>query len=308
MDITFLGTGAAWGLPQLNCGCLICREMRRASEKRQRTSLLLSNTYRLLIDCGPDISSQLFRNRVKSLDAVFITHEHADHYLGLDELYTFKLTALKGTFFPIPVYLTETAWEVISRTFGYLKETGVIDPRIIEPKKWFRVREFDAFAFPTDHGPSAKGSVGFAIRCKGLAGKDILLVYTSDFMVLPDIAEELLYPDYLVLESFWLNEPVENRPCHMSFQKAIHFIEHLRPKMETFLVHMGDNDMVPGDPANGMTKKVPPKDPLSPALGREPYPIPLNQQQWQETVNMVMSDRGLPYKVTVACDDLKVRV
>ena len=35
MDITFLGTGGAWGVPELNCDCLICREMRRKGEKRE---------------------------------------------------------------------------------------------------------------------------------------------------------------------------------------------------------------------------------------------------------------------------------
>ena len=70
MDIIFLGTGGAWGVPEVNCECLICREMRRIGEKRERTALPLSNETNLLIDCGPDIRSQLSRNRVDRIDGV----------------------------------------------------------------------------------------------------------------------------------------------------------------------------------------------------------------------------------------------
>jgi hypothetical protein len=94
----------------------------------------------------------------------------------------------------------------------------------------------------------------------------------------------------------------------MSFQRAIHFIELLKPGTGTFLVHIGDADMVPGDPANTNLKKYEPKDPLAPPSGGDPYPIPLNQEQWQQTVDRIVSDRALPYKVTVAYDDMRVRL
>ncbi|MBW1919217.1 MAG: MBL fold metallo-hydrolase, partial [Deltaproteobacteria bacterium] len=86
MKLTFLGTGGAWGLPELNCDCRICRQMRLGNEKRERTALLLTHESSLLIDCGPDIRDQLCRHSVSRLDAVLITHEHGDHYLGMDEL------------------------------------------------------------------------------------------------------------------------------------------------------------------------------------------------------------------------------
>ena len=35
-------------------------------------------------------------------------------------------------------------------------------------------------------------------------------------------------------------------------------------------------------------------------------PIPLDQEQWQKTVDRIVSDLGLPYKITVASDDLRV--
>ncbi|MEJ2725570.1 MAG: MBL fold metallo-hydrolase [Deltaproteobacteria bacterium] len=76
VKLTFLGTGAAWGLPELNCTCRICREMGERGEKRDRTALLLKGEKTLLVDCGPDIAAQLARKSVEKIDAVLITHEH----------------------------------------------------------------------------------------------------------------------------------------------------------------------------------------------------------------------------------------
>ncbi len=308
MDIIFLGTGGAWGVPELNCDCLICKEMRKNNEKRERTALLFSNKTSLLIDCGPDIRSQLSRNGLKAIDAVLISHEHGDHYMGMDELFAYKRNVARDLFRPIPVYLTSKSWEIIRLRFEYLEQMGVIKTNIMEPNKWFKQGEFDIFPFKTEHGDFAKGSVGFAIKTKNRIGKEISLVYTSDFMDIPEPTPEIVHPDYLIIQSFWLNEPVNNVPHHMSFQRAIPFIDRLKPKKETYLVHMGDADMVPNDPANNNAKKYEPKDPLRPPTGGEPYPIPLDQEQWQNTVNQIMSDQGLPYNVIVAYDDLRIEM
>jgi phosphoribosyl 1,2-cyclic phosphate phosphodiesterase len=95
MHLTFLETGGAWGLPELNCDCFICRQMRRKNETRQRTALLLQGAENLLVDCGPDIAAQLSRHSVPRPDAVLITHEHGDHYIGLDELFSYKITVAR---------------------------------------------------------------------------------------------------------------------------------------------------------------------------------------------------------------------
>lgn len=306
MELIFLGTGGAWGVPEVNCDCYICREMRKRGEKRDRTALLLGGKTTLLIDCGPDIRSQLARHPVKAVDGVLITHEHGDHFIGLDELFVYKRNVPREDFSPIPVYLTEKTWQVIGPKFAYLEHMEVIDPRMISPGTRFNHGEFQILPFQTEHGSFAKGSVGFLITCQGRSGEEVRLLYTSDFMDIPDMRAELLEPDCLIIQSFWLNEPKYNRPHHMSFQRAIPFIERLRPKKRTFLVHMGDADMVPGDPANKNAKKYEPQDPLRPPSGQGPYPIPLNQAQWQQTVDRILKDRGLAFAVTVAHDGLGV--
>ena len=308
MDLIFLGTGAAWSLPELNCDCMICREMRRNGEKRQRTAFLLSGKTNILVDCGPDIASQLSRHQIDRLDAVLITHEHGDHYMGLDELFSYKRTRAKGEFEPIRVYMTQKSWEVVRDRFAYLEEMGVIKVQEIEPGSTYAFGEFAFVPFKTNHGPFALGSVGFIIKAKPRGSGGVRLVYTSDFEDLPETHPDLIHPDYLIIQSFWLNEPIENRPHHMSFQRAIKFVERWKPKSETFLVHMGDGDMVKGDPTNRMAKKYKSADPLRHPNSGEPYPVPLNQEQWQKTIDQISADRQLPFKITVAYDDLRIQL
>ncbi|HYQ59565.1 MAG TPA: MBL fold metallo-hydrolase [Desulfatiglandales bacterium] len=302
MKLTFLGTGGTWGLPELNCDCMICRDMRQKQEKRERTALLFSGRYNLLIDCGPDIAAQLSRHAVRRLDGVLITHEHGDHYIGLDELFSYKRASPRGEFTPIPVYMTHETWETVKGRFGYLEQMEVIKVHEIPVKRFSPVAGFEVFPFKTDHGAFAKGSVGYLI--KHTEGPPFRTVYTSDFMDLPEIPEEMVHPEVLILQCSRLNEPVKNTPQLMSFQRALEFIKRLEPTREIFLVHIGDGDQVPGDPANSMTKKREPANPLTPPGSTHPYPIPKNQGEWQSVVNRILSDYSLRFKCTVAQDGL----
>jgi phosphoribosyl 1,2-cyclic phosphate phosphodiesterase len=304
MKLTFLGTGASWGLPELNCECTICRNMRQRGERRLRTALLLEGRCSLLVDCGPDIAAQLSRHAVRRLDGLLITHEHGDHYIGLDELFSYKRTAPEGAFTPIPAYMTRETRETVCARFGYLEQMEVIQFHELVPKTFSSVAGFEVWPFKTEHGTFARGSVGYLI--KNTEGTPFRMVYTSDFMRLPEIHEEILQPDILVLQCWRLNEPAKNTPQLMTFQRAMEFLSILRPTGETFLVHMGDGDPVPGDPANGMLKKREPADPLKPPGSSLPYPIPKNQDEWQAVVDRILSDYKLPFKCTVAHDGLTV--
>ncbi|MBN1104309.1 MAG: MBL fold metallo-hydrolase [Deltaproteobacteria bacterium] len=308
MDLVFLGTGGAWGLPELNCTCRICVEMRLRQERRLRTALLLSGRKNLLIDCGPDIAAQLSRHPVERIDGVLLTHEHGDHYLGLDDLSAYKRTRIRGEFQPIPLFVTSGTWQTVGPRFGYLEETGVLCVQEVKPGKAYVLGDMEFVPFKTNHGSFAAGSVGYLIRFANSKGQEERLVYTSDFVELPEFPEVLRSPHYLIIQSYWLNEPAENRPNHMSFQRALDFIRLFAPQRETFLVHIGDGDFVPGDPANAMMKKARPMRPLRPPPGGEPYPVPLHHSQWQEVVNRVADDYRLPSRVTVAHDGLRVEM
>ena len=67
MELIFLGTGGAWGIPEVKCECLICRELRKKGEKRDRTSFLLRGESNLLVDCGPGIRAAINEQVAKTI-------------------------------------------------------------------------------------------------------------------------------------------------------------------------------------------------------------------------------------------------
>ena len=93
MRITFLGTGTSSGVPVIACECATCRSD-DTRDKRWRTSvaIALDDGTSVLIDASPDLRAQALAFGLTRVDTILITHEHADHVLGLDDvrIYNFR--------------------------------------------------------------------------------------------------------------------------------------------------------------------------------------------------------------------------
>lgn len=84
--LRFLGTGTSVGVPLIGCGCPVCRSD-DPRDRRWRSAATVSLGERvLLLDAGPDLRSQCLRWKVPRVDAVFVTHLHADHVFGFDDV------------------------------------------------------------------------------------------------------------------------------------------------------------------------------------------------------------------------------
>lgn len=86
MKLRILGCGTSSGVPRIGNDWGRC-DPSEPKNRRTRSALLAeSDGKRLLVDCGPDLREQLLSADVGCIDAVILTHDHADHLHGLDDL------------------------------------------------------------------------------------------------------------------------------------------------------------------------------------------------------------------------------
>jgi len=126
--LTFLGTGTSMGVPTLGCDCSVCtsadpRDNRMRPSAVVRWSESPQQQRVVVIDTGPDFRSQALRAGIRRLDAVFYTHSHADHILGLDDLRPLSYIASRESG-PIPLYVTDETRATLERIFDYTFAPG----------------------------------------------------------------------------------------------------------------------------------------------------------------------------------------
>src|ERR671914_262773 len=117
MKVTLLGTGTSTGVPSIGCACETCTSA-DPRDKRLRVSVLVEHDGQtVLVDTSTDFRQQALRAGLKHLDAVLITHCHADHIFGLDDI-----RPLNFRFGALSVFANERAWVDIKRIFKYIFE------------------------------------------------------------------------------------------------------------------------------------------------------------------------------------------
>jgi phosphoribosyl 1,2-cyclic phosphate phosphodiesterase len=123
-QLTFMGTGTSMGVPTLGCECAVCTSA-DPRDRRLRPSVLVrwrdpdGGLERVVvIDTGPDFREQALHAGLKRVDAVFYTHGHADHILGMDDLRPLSFSAFQEGG-PIPLYATEETAAILKRVYCY---------------------------------------------------------------------------------------------------------------------------------------------------------------------------------------------
>jgi phosphoribosyl 1,2-cyclic phosphate phosphodiesterase len=119
LTLTVLGCGSSAGVPRPALGWGKC-DPTNPRNRRRRCSLLVEQTSehgttRLVIDTSPDLREQLIDAEVEHLDAVFLTHEHADQTHGIDDLRSVVLHQRRR----IPFYLNQSTAKDVVQRFSY---------------------------------------------------------------------------------------------------------------------------------------------------------------------------------------------
>lgn len=120
MTLEILGSGTSTGVPVPSCGCAVCHSSDPADSRMRACALLRDKEagVSLLIDAGPEFRLQALRAGITRIDAVLVTHSHADHIHGLDDLRTFCMET------PLKIFSDAFCLKDIENRFDYaFKET-----------------------------------------------------------------------------------------------------------------------------------------------------------------------------------------
>ena len=128
MKVRVLGCGTSTGVPRIGNDWGRC-DPAEPRNRRTRSSILFeSGGKRLLVDCGPDLREQLLAAEVSRIDALIVTHDHADHCHGIDDLRPLA-QALEG---PLPLYARQPDIDALAVRFEYAFVQAGFYPPVVE--------------------------------------------------------------------------------------------------------------------------------------------------------------------------------
>ena len=116
MDVIFLGTGTSQGVPMISCDCAVCTSA-DPRDQRTRTSIhVIMDGLHIQVDASPEFRLQCLREKISWIDLFILTHGHADHIAGMDDMRRY-CDLLGGV--AMPVYSTEEGMSRVLAMFPY---------------------------------------------------------------------------------------------------------------------------------------------------------------------------------------------
>jgi phosphoribosyl 1,2-cyclic phosphate phosphodiesterase len=231
LRVTILGCGSSGGVPRADGDWGVC-DPNEPKNLRSRCGLLLQKwsgqagapgqATTVLIDTPPEARQQLAAARCGRLDAVIISHDHADQTCGFDDIRAFFLRQCA----PIPVLFNDVTSSTFMRRFGYAFESTPGYPAIakrrghLAPLVPVQVDgpggALEILPLDQDHGFSR--SLGFRVAGLGYSN-DLVGMPEASFAALADL-------------DLWIVDALRERPhpTHASLDEALAWIARLQPR------------------------------------------------------------------------------
>jgi phosphoribosyl 1,2-cyclic phosphate phosphodiesterase len=226
MKVTILGCGPSTGVPLIGGNWGRCDPADPRNRRRRGSLLVEARGAAILIDTSPDLREQLLDAGVSRLDAVLMTHAHADHLHGIDDLRTVNRLMRRA----IPLWADAATLAEIGRRFGYALEPPAEPGRFFRPTLEaneidgaFSVAGIPIVPFAQDHGFGT--TLGFRIGP---------MAYSTDATELDENAFGALDGVELWIVDCLRREP---HPTHSHLGKTLGWIARVGPR-RAVLTHM----------------------------------------------------------------------
>jgi len=227
LRLTILGCGSSGGVPRVAVGWGACNPDNPRNRRRRCSALVertgAHGTTTVLVDTSPDLREQLLDAGVRRLDGVLITHEHADHTHGIDDLRPLAIAMRRR----MPIYASRVTSELLMSRFGYCFKTppGSGYPPILSAHRLEHDvptvvagpgGDLEAVPFTMVHGD---------IDALGFRFGD--LAYAPDVSEMPEASLRWLSGlEVLVLDALRYTP----HPTHFSVSEALALIERVQPE------------------------------------------------------------------------------
>jgi len=222
MKLTILGCGTSGGVPKIPEFWGAC-DPANPKNRRTRASILVEEgDTTIVVDTTPDFRMQMLAAGVQKLDAVFYTHDHADHLHGIDDLRGF----FQKTREKIPVYADEATLAIIQHRFDYIFRSKDGYPALCHARRISGpIKHGDVKMIPFEQGHGNGISLGY--RFEDMA-------YSTDLDRMTEAGFDVLHG-----VKVWVVDALRHKPhaTHSHLEQTLRWIERVQPE-RAILTHM----------------------------------------------------------------------
>ncbi len=137
MEVIFLGTGTSHGIPMIACDCAVCTSDDPRNRRGRASIHVVMDGLHIQVDASPEFRLQCVRERITHIDFFILTHGHADHVVGMDDLRRF-CDQRGGA--ALPVYSTDEGMSRILAIYPY----ALLDRPVMTGYAAFKLLEMPA--------------------------------------------------------------------------------------------------------------------------------------------------------------------